>query len=391
MQVELTEEHLDFEPSWFESVATEFIHLPKVDLNDWRGVEEEGVPDFQEWWVCINNRGLEEPNWNVDKCRDKPGKRNWYTLSCENVYNDTSKAFEAQCEYCVTPAGKNQEPVCTTGCEQQTSYLTEFKEEVFDVRCIDPFYAIELENRYKPTAPPALRIIFQIISVFFELHVVTLAIAPWYLIQLVLMFVDFLIDWIWYLIFFAYCLPCAWTFIWLFNIVFLPFQVWSYVSRFQLELVGFVFDFWLLFFNGDGCFLRWGNNCWFARTIDNRDHITYMDNAALFSKGNWPSVVENAKAKMYEAAETFMDPYALTRQIADQIAEKRDQMAQATATYEAEFNTAFATGDIFAVGRDKRAQIADSCPLMTETSAMFQDSQQALVDAVKAFISGADF
>lgn len=154
-----------------------------------------------------------------------------------------------------------------------------------------------------------------------EMHVIVLAIAPWYLIQLVLIFVDFLIDWLWYAIFFAWCLPCAWIFIWLFNIVFLPFQVWSYVSRFQLEWVGFVFDFWLLFFNGDGCFLRWGNNCWFARTIDDRDNMTYMDNAALFSQGNWKEIVKAKQSQFSDALNTaiatFNDPTAMTTMIKD--------------------------------------------------------------------------
>lgn len=62
------------------------IHLPAVDLDEWVGIDEEDAPAYQEWWVCVNNRGLEEPNWNVDKCV-KPKKRNFYTLSCENVFN----------------------------------------------------------------------------------------------------------------------------------------------------------------------------------------------------------------------------------------------------------------------------------------------------------------
>lgn len=114
-----------------------------------------------------------------------------------------------------------------------------------------------------------------------ELHVIAIAIGPWYLLMLVYQFIDFLLDWIWYGIFFSFCLDCAWVFIWLFNVVFLPIQVWVYVNRFQLELVGFVFDWWLMIFNGDTCFLRWGNYCWQARKIPERDHMTYMDNVAM--------------------------------------------------------------------------------------------------------------
>jgi hypothetical protein len=234
VQVEMPEAYLATEePSWFESVATELIHIPEQDLDIWVGVEEDAAPSYQEWWVCVNNRGEENPKKDVDLCLE-PHQRNFYTLSCENKFNETSLSFEAVCDYCVTrhDADEEEEPVCTTPCNYSVSYLDEFNQEVFDVRCIDPFYAIALENRYVPTAPPALRIIFQIIAALMELHVVAIAIAPWYLILVVYQLVDFLLDWVFYGIFFAWCLPCAWVFIWLLNIAFLPIQVWGYVNRF---------------------------------------------------------------------------------------------------------------------------------------------------------------
>jgi len=194
------------------------------------------------------------------------------------------------------------------------------------------------------------------------MHVVFLAFLPWYAILLVYMLLDFLLDWIWYGLFFWWCLPCAWIFIWLFNIVFIPFTVWGYVQRLQMELVGFVFDFWLLFFNGDGCFLRWGNNCWVARKIPQRDNISYMDSIAFHS-----APVDNAP---------LMN--RLKGQIDGMLDWVSSQMTIPT-------QESFLSDDWFAVGKEKRAALAETCPGMPETQAFFEAQFNSLIPVIEDF------
>jgi len=112
---------------------------------------------------------------------------------------------------------------------------------------------------------------------FFEFHVVFLAIFPWWGLGIALIFVDLIWDWLWFLIFGFFCKPCTYVFVWIINIALLPLHVIYYYQRLQLELVGFAVDFWTLFFGGDGCFLRWGQDCWFAKRIYERDNMSYLD------------------------------------------------------------------------------------------------------------------
>merc|ERR1712151_551437 len=105
----------------------------------------------------------------------------------------------------------------------------------------------------------------QIMGVFFEFHVVFLAIFPWWVLGIGIILTDFIWDWLWYGIFFAFCKPCAYVFIWILNVPMMFIHVNWWYQRFQLELVGFIVDFWTLFFGGDGCFCRWGQDCWFAK------------------------------------------------------------------------------------------------------------------------------
>jgi len=357
------------ERSWVEGNAQNLVHLPKVDLDVWQGVDMEAAPAYQEWWVCVNNRKMEEPRWDIDKCTEDK-KRNFYNVTCKNVFNETALEFIPTCEYCIKKANET-ESKCTTPCENTTMYLDEFNNEVYDLRCIDPFYAEMLESRYVPTAPRGLRIFFQIISVFFEFHIVTIAIFPWYLLLLTYMLIDYIIDWIWYAIFFAWCLPCAWVFIWIFNVVFIPFTVWGYIMRFQMELVGFVFDFWLLFFNGDGCFLRWGNNCWMARRIKQRDNMTYTDVSALYGTSSG-------------ALNGFLNGYSVQEFVYQQA---EDMRTYATSQFAVPTTQSFLSDDIFEVGREKRAVLAETCPGMPQTLEALHGAMTALTDQVKNYMA----
>lgn len=137
-------------------------------------------------------------------------------------------------------------------------------------KCPDP----DVENN---NLPPWLRNVAQILAAIFEFHVVFLAIFPWWVLGIGLILGDLIWDWFWYLIFFAFCKPCAYVFVWILNIPQMFIHVMYWYQRLQLELVGFIFDGWMLFIGGDGCFLRWGEDCWFARRISERDHMTYTD------------------------------------------------------------------------------------------------------------------
>ena len=125
--------------------------------------------------------------------------------------------------------------------------------------------------------PRWLRIVAQIMGALFEFHVVFLAILPWWSLGIGLILADLIFDYFWYLIFFAFCKPCAYVFVWIFNIATIPLHVPYWYQRLQLELIGFIFDGWTLFFGGDGCFLRWGQDCWFAKRMKDRNHLSYTD------------------------------------------------------------------------------------------------------------------
>ena len=307
---------------------------------------------------------MENTNKDPEKC---PKKQINYTTSCEEVFNETSFEYTAECKYCVQFFNMS-EPECTDPCEFASSYINDVGEKVFDMTCIDPIYQKKLDRAPKPTMPPGLRVIVQIISWMMEMFVVMIAILPWYAILLVYMLMDFLLDWIWYALFFWWCLPCAWIFIWLFNIVFMPFTIWGYVVRFQLELVGFAFDFWLLFFNGDGCFLRWGKYCWFARRIPGRDNMTYMDSIA-FNKYGEGFDLSNPLAGMDTAI------FGMKKWIEAQIKLQRPQVEQ------------FQSKDWFAVGQDKRQALAETCPGMPETLQFFRDQFESLAPIAENYLT----
>jgi len=136
------------------------------------------------------------------------------------------------------------------------------------------------------TLPRWLRIIAQLMGAFMEFHVVFIAILPWWAVGIAIILVDLLLDGLWWLIFGFFCKPCAYVFIWIFNIALLPLHVMFWYQRLHLELIGFIMDFWTLFFGGDGCFLRWGQDCWFAKKLKDRNHVTYMDLVWLTARPN---------------------------------------------------------------------------------------------------------
>ena len=166
------------------------------------------------------------------------------------------------------------------------------------------------------TLPRWLRIVAQIMGAVFEFHVVFLAILPWWGLGIGLILADLIFDYFWYLIFFAFCKPCAYVFVWLFNIATIPLHVPYWYQRLQLELIGFIFDGWTLFFGGDGCFLRWGQDCWFAKKMKDRNHLNYTDLVWLAITQPPSTVPLGANGNLYDTSSEavhLLDATGLTK------------------------------------------------------------------------------
>ena len=141
----------------------------------------------------------------------------------------------------------------------------------------------EIVPPYQSILPYGVILTFQILAFIFELHVILIYTTPMFALVMSFILIDYLIDWLWWLIFGFYCEVCAYVFIWIFNIIFLPLTLIGWTYRLQIESIGFLFDGWMLFINGESCYLRWGRYCWLARRLVDRYDWTYMDLVAFSS------------------------------------------------------------------------------------------------------------
>ena len=80
--------------------------------------------------------------------------------------------------------------------------------------------------------------------------------------------VDYILDWVFWLLFGWYCEFCAGIFIWIINIAHLPFTIWGWINRILLESFGAIIDGWMLFFNWSGCVWFIGAHCWGVNSFD---------------------------------------------------------------------------------------------------------------------------
>lgn len=143
--------------NWVAENNQAFMHLRRDKLDVWKGIDQIGAPAEQEWRTCISRYGTEDVDENPEECQDDDYIN--YTTSCENVRNETTFEDTTVCSYCVIYFNMT-EPVCTNPCENATSYVNDFGETVFDMRCIDPIYQEKLDNLVEPTAPTWLRVLF---------------------------------------------------------------------------------------------------------------------------------------------------------------------------------------------------------------------------------------
>ena len=77
---------------------------------------------------------------------------------------------------------------------------------------------------------------------------------------------------------------------------------------------------------------------------------------------------------------------AITNHTNDMLTWVKDQMVPA----EGEYLNAIATGDIFAVGRNKRAALAETCPGMPETQEAFSFLAQLFNDKATELMQSLD-
>lgn len=100
----------------------------------------------------------------------------------------------------------------------------------------------------------------QLLAWVWDMHVVLIITLPWWSILFAVALFDYLLDFTFWLLFGWYCSFCAGFFIWIINLVHLPFTIWGWFQRIFLEIFSFMIDGWMLFF-GSGCFIWWGNDC----------------------------------------------------------------------------------------------------------------------------------
>lgn len=235
------------------SVATDIFKMP----------EEFDMPEVVE----LPEEALWSPPVESLKKKDKEKDEDWVDTAALPPDDPWYCDPEIQSDECPQPCDP-EKYWCEVPCDCPPD--EDGKIPKYCDKCPNP-------NREDDTLPRYLRLCFQIVSMIFEFHVVFLAILPWWGMGIALILADLIYDWLWYGIFFAWCKPCAWVFIWLLNIPMLVLHLPYYYQRVQLELVGFIFDGWTLFVGGDGCFARWGQDCWFAKRIKEKDNMTWTD------------------------------------------------------------------------------------------------------------------
>ena len=154
------------------------------------------------------------------------------------------------------------------------------------------------------TLPYWIVIITQIFAVMWEFNIVSIVTFPWWALLLVLAIVDWILDWVWIGLFAWWCEPCAITFIWIINIIMIPFHVGGWLQRFRLETFGLIVDGWMLFFGGSGCYLGFGEHCWGKDS----NYRTIWD-IPIMNKENDDGTSIAGELKSYFVPPSLTDPY----------------------------------------------------------------------------------
>lgn len=99
------------------------------------------------------------------------------------------------------------------------------------------------------------------LSWLWEFQIVAILLLPWYAILFSIAVIDWILDFVFMWTIGLICVPCAGIFIWIINLVHLPFTLWGFIYRVLLETFGLIVDGWLLLFNFSGCYIFIGRHC----------------------------------------------------------------------------------------------------------------------------------
>ena len=133
-----------------------------------------------------------------------------------------------------------------------------------EVRC-DIYENPDVENKPKEEESGGSLPVFVVYPVLFlswlwEMQVVMMVTLPWWFGLFAIAMFDYALDILFWALFGWYCSFCAGIFVWIVNILHLPFTILGWLQRLFLETFSFIIDGWMLFF-GNGCYLFFGNDC----------------------------------------------------------------------------------------------------------------------------------
>ena len=134
------------------------------------------------------------------------------------------------------------------------------------------------------------------------------------------------------------CKPCAWLAIWAFKLPTFPIVLFGWGFRIMTESMGALVSGWMLFFGGSGCYLRWGHDCWFATRIKDKSYWQIADLPIWMRSMTQPEnlFVKDAEMTFSESIHEFFSVPMI-----------------------GDFNTEAAR----IIGENRRAALADSCPI----------------------------
>jgi len=126
--------------------------------------------------------------------------------------------------------------------------------------------------------PWFLVIPFSLAGMVWKMGVISTVMLPWWTILSSVALVDWILDFVFLWTLGLFCTPCAGLFIWILNIAHIPFTIWGWLQRLILEIFAFPVKGWLVFL-GNGCFLRFGAECWMEGVyrIKDGNMRSYMD------------------------------------------------------------------------------------------------------------------
>jgi len=96
--------------------------------------------------------------------------------------------------------------------------------------------------------------------------------------------VDYINDLIARFLLASWCLYCAYIYLILFKLVTSPILLLGAFWHIFLELMALPISGWMIFFGGSGCIFRWGKDCWFTSTLDEKEYWEIADLPLLIKK-----------------------------------------------------------------------------------------------------------